>query len=66
MRIWDWEILVRDRVCVLCGNKISAGTKAVSANYRGKITLCGKRRKRNMDVIELSKYSEMSCELVEG
>jgi len=66
MRFWSWEILVRDRVCVLCGDIIMAGTKAISVNYRGKITLCGKCRKRNMEVIEISEYSEMLCELVEG
>ena len=66
MRYWDWEILIRDRVCVLCGEKIKAGTKAVSTTFRGKITLCGKCRKRNMEVIKISEYSEMGCELVEG
>lgn len=66
MRTWDWEILIRDRVCVLCGDVIPAATKAISTTYRGKITLCAKCRKRNMDVIKISKYSEMRCELVEG
>ena len=65
-RRWNWEILVRNRVCVLCGKTIEAGTKAISTTYRGKITLCGECRKRNMDVIEISEYSEMCCELVEG
>ena len=66
MRIWNWEILIRNRVCVLCGAQIEAGTKAVSTSYRGKITLCGECRRRNGAVIEISEYSEMSCELREG
>ena len=66
MREWDWEILIRDRVCILCGDVLDAGTKAISTNYRGKITLCGKCRKRNMEGIKINKFSEMSCELMEG
>lgn len=66
MRRWDWEILIRNRTCVLCGDTIPAGTKAISTTFRGKITLCGKCRKRNMEAIEISKYSEMTCKLYEG
>ena len=64
MRIWEWLILTRDRVCVLCGNKIPAATKAIQTTYRGTITLCKKCRERNKEVIKVDKFSEV--ELFEG
>lgn len=66
MRLWEWVILIRDRKCVLCDEIIEAKTKAIQTNYRGIITLCKKCRERNMEVIDISKYSEMSVELLEG
>lgn len=39
-RFWDWFIITVSRRCVICDGKLSRGTSAVQAHYRGNITLC--------------------------
>lgn len=43
-RRWSWIILTVPRRCVVCGGEIPGGTKAMKANFRGEITLCGRCR----------------------
>jgi len=65
-RRWKWELLTRDRVCVLCGSTVPAASKAIISHHHGKITLCRECRLAAASRLNIDQDSYEGCEPIEG